>query len=277
MQAKQKSIINIASGLFGQLMTIACGVLIPRLVMVSYGSEINGLLNSISQIFVYFGLFEAGVGTASVQALYAPVAKNNRDDIQGILAATKKFYFKIGILYFTAVVLLATFYPFLLHTSIPYSKIFLIIFFGGAGNCLCFFYQDKYTVLMSAEGKNYVYTNVTTFITTLTSIAKVILLLMGYNVLAVQFSYFVICFFQVFVYSIYLRKNYSWIDWSAKPNNKAIEQKNSTLVHQIASVVFYNTDPLILTSITHDLKIVSVYTIYNMVTSMVTALVQQLS
>lgn len=277
MQAKQKSIINIASGLFGQLMTIACGVLIPRLVMVSYGSEINGLLNSISQIFVYFGLFEAGVGTASVQALYAPVAKNNRDDIQGILAATKKFYFKIGILYFTAVVLLAVFYPFLLHTSIPYSKIFLIIFFGGAGNCLCFFYQDKYTVLMSAEGKNYVYTNVTTFITTLTSIAKVILLLMGYNVLAVQFSYFVICFFQVFVYSIYLRKNYSWIDWNAKPNNKAIEQKNSTLVHQIASVVFYNTDPLILTSITHDLKIVSVYTIYNMVTSMVTALVQQLS
>ena len=91
MQAKQKSIINIASGLFGQLMTIACGVLIPRLVMVSYGSEINGLLNSISQIFVYFGLFEAGVGTASVQALYAPVAKNNRDDKQGILAATKKF------------------------------------------------------------------------------------------------------------------------------------------------------------------------------------------
>ena len=238
MQAKQKSIINIASGLFGQLMTIACGVLIPRLVMVSYGSEINGLLNSISQIFVYFGLFEAGVGTASVQALYAPVAKNNRDDIQGILAATKKFYFKIGILYFTAVVLLAVFYPFLFHTSIPYSKIFLIIFFGGAGNCLCFFYQDKYTVLMSAEGKNYVYTNVTTFITTLTSIAKVILLLMGYNVLAVQFSYFVICFFQVFVYSIYLRKNYSWIDWSAKPNNKAIEQKNSTLVHQIVSFVF---------------------------------------
>lgn len=120
MQAKQKSIINIASGLFGQLMTIACGVLIPRLVMVSYGSEINGLLNSISQIFVYFGLFEAGVGTASVQALYAPVAKNNRDDIQSILAATKKFYFKIGILYFAAVVLLATFYPFLLQIGRAY-------------------------------------------------------------------------------------------------------------------------------------------------------------
>lgn len=277
MQAKKKSVINIASGLFGQFMTIACGVLIPRLVMVSYGSEINGLLNSVSQIFIYFGLFEAGIGTASVQALYAPVAKRNREDIQGILAATKKFYHKTGILYFCAVVLLALLYPLMLHTSIPYWKIFMIIFFGGAGNCLNFFYQDKYTVLLSAEGKSYVYTTITTFITTLTSVAKVILLLLGYNVLAVQFSYFVICFFQMFVYAIYLRKNYSWINWNAKPNNKAISQKNSTLVHQIASVVFYNTDPLILTSITHDLKIVSVYTIYNMVTSMVTALVQQLS
>ena len=277
MQAKKKSVINIASGLFGQFMTIVCGVLIPRLVMVSYGSEINGLLNSVGQIFIYFGLFEAGIGTASVQALYAPVARNNRGDIQGILVATKKFYYKTGLLYFFAVVLLAFLYPLILNTSIPYWKIFFIIFFGGAGNCLNFFYQGKYTVLLSAEGKNYVNTNITTLTNTLTSVAKVILLLLGYNVLAVQFSYFVICFVQVLVYAIYLRRNYSWIDWKVEPNNQAISQKNSTLIHQIASVIFYNTDPLILTSITHDLKIVSVYTIYNMVTSMVTALVQQLS
>lgn len=277
MQAKKKSVINIVSGLFGQLVTIACGVLVPRLVMVNFGSEVNGLLNSISQIFVYFGLFEAGIGTASVQALYAPVAKKNKDEIEGILVATKNFYRKTGILYFCAVLLLALFYPLMLDTSIPYWQIFAIIFFGGAGNCLYFFYQDKYTVLMSAEGKSYVSTNITTLITTLTSISKVILLLLGYNVIAVQLSYFVICFVQMLVYAIYLKRNYSWINWNVKPNNKAIEQKNSTLIHQIASVVFYNTDALILTTITHDLKIVSVYTIYNMVTSMVTSLVQQVS
>lgn len=277
MQAKKRSVLNIASGLFGQLMTIICGVLIPRLIMVSYGSEINGLLNSVGQIFIYFGLFEAGVGTASVQALYAPVAKQDKNQIDAILSATKKFYNKTGLLYFGAVLLLALLYPFLLNTSIPYWKIFFIIFFGGAGNCLNFFYQGKYTVLLSAEGKSYVYTNITTLINVVTNIVKVVLLLLGYNVLAVQFSYFVICFFQLFVYAIYLKRNYSWINWNAEPNNQAISQKNSTLIHQIASVIFYNTDPLILTSITHDLKIVSVYTIYNMVTSMVTALVQQLS
>lgn len=277
MQAKSKSIINIASGIFGQLMTICLGILIPRLVMVSYGSEINGLLSSISQIFVYFGLFEAGIGTASVQALYAPVAKKNNRAIEEILVATKRFYIKTGILYLASVILLAVLYPFILDSSIPYWNIVLIIFFGGAGNCLNFFYQGKYTVLMSAEGCSYVYTNITTLVNVMTSAAKVILLLLGYDVIAVQFSYFLICFLQMLIYAFYLKRHYAWIDWSVKPNNKAISQKNATLVHQIASVIFYNTDPLVLTVFTHDLKIVSVYTIYNMVVSMVTTLVQQIS
>jgi len=269
--------LNIASGLFGQLVTICCGIIIPRLVIVSYGSEVNGLLNSITQILVYFSLFEAGVGTASVQALYGPVARNDRKEIQSILVATKQFYLKTGFLYLGAVILLSLLYPFLLHTEIPYWKIVAIIFFGGAGNCLNFFYQSKYTVLMSAEGNSYVYTNIVTIISVLTSISKVVLLLMGFNIIAVQLSYFILCFVQMFFYFLHLRKHYAWIDWHVEPNQVAISQKNATLVHQVAGIIFNNTDTLVLTAATGDLKIVSVYTIYNMVISMITTLVQQLS
>ncbi|MDY2911539.1 MAG: polysaccharide biosynthesis C-terminal domain-containing protein [Agathobacter sp.] len=279
METVQKSKRNIFYGLLGQVATIVLGILIPRLVIVNYGSEINGLLNSVGQIFVYFGLFEAGIGMASTQALFKPVVDNDTDSINGILSATSLFYYKTGTLYLGAVILLALGYPFLIwgSTSIPYWKIAAIIFFGGAGNCLAFFYQNKYTVLMSAQGYYYIYTNITTIITVLTSLTKVILLLLGFDVIAVQLSYFIICFLQMGIYYIYLRKNYSWIDWKAKPNKKAISQKNATLVHQVASLVFYNTDTLILTIFTKDLKIVSVYTIYNMVTTMVTQLVGQVS
>ena len=81
MQAAKKGAYNAFFGLMGQLITIALGVIIPRLVALSFGSEVNGLLNSITQIFVCFTLFEAGVGVASLQALYVPVANDDKKSI----------------------------------------------------------------------------------------------------------------------------------------------------------------------------------------------------
>lgn len=64
--------------------------------MVNYGSEANGLIASIVQIISYFALLEAGVGAASLQALYKPVAGNDRSHINSILAATSSYYKKPG-------------------------------------------------------------------------------------------------------------------------------------------------------------------------------------
>lgn len=98
MQLK-KTVYNLLSGLIGQIITIVLGIVIPRLFIVSLGSEVNGLVSSISQIFVYFGLLEAGVGLATTQALYKPIAQGNKNDINSILVATDKYYKKTGTVY----------------------------------------------------------------------------------------------------------------------------------------------------------------------------------
>lgn len=66
----QKSAYNILTSVLGQVITIVLGVVIPRLVLVNLGSENNGLLSSITQVLGYASLLEAGVGLASLQALY---------------------------------------------------------------------------------------------------------------------------------------------------------------------------------------------------------------
>ena len=45
MQAAKKGVLNVFYGIIGQLITIALGIVIPRLVLISYGSEVNGLLS----------------------------------------------------------------------------------------------------------------------------------------------------------------------------------------------------------------------------------------
>lgn len=276
MSAAKKGILNVFYGILGQIITICFGILIPKLILDNFGSEVNGLLNTISQIFTYFSLLEAGIGVSSLQALYTPVATDNKKEIEAILVATHHFYKKIGIIYGLAVIALAFIYPCIVTSSIPYWAIFSIVLFGGIGNSINFFYQAKYKILMQAEGYSYICTNITTIINILINIVKAVLMIMGFNVIAVQISYFIFTILQMLIFSVYIKKHYSWINFSAKPNNIAISKKGATLVHQISGLVFNNTDILLLTLITKDLKIASVYSMYNLVITMATTMIQQI-
>lgn len=276
MTAAKKSALNIIFGLLGQIIIILIGIVIPRLVLVSFGSEVNGLINSANQIFIYFSLFEAGIGTACLQALYAPVAGNDRAKINGIMSATARFYRRTGIMYAMAVFVMAFVFPFLVKTSLSYGFIVAVIIFGGLGGSINFLYEGKYKILMQVEGYSFVVSNITTVINILINVAKAVLLVLGFGVIQVQISGFVISIIQMLIYLAYVKRKYTWVDLSVEPDNEALSQKNATFIHQLSTMIFGNTDLILLTVITGDLKLVSIYSMYSLVTSSVFLLAQQL-
>ena len=75
---KSRGLKNIVFGIAAQVITIILGIMIPRLVLVNLGSESNGLLSSVGNALIYMSLLEAGVGTATIQALYAPLGKDRK-------------------------------------------------------------------------------------------------------------------------------------------------------------------------------------------------------
>lgn len=269
--------LNICIGLLGQMIIILLGIVIPRLFLVNFGSETNGFLNSITQIFSYFTLFEAGVGTASLQALYGPVARQDKNEISQILSAASRFYHRTGLLYIGAVVLLAVIYPLVVSSEIPKMTMVLVILFNGVGGAISYLFQGKFLILLRAEGKNYILSVVTTVVNVVSSLCKVVLIGLGCNLIVIQASFLVVNIAQMVAYEIYFKRKYRWIDLKAKPDYAAIEQKNSVLVHQFSTLVFSNTDVILLTFLTNDLKVVSVYTVYNMIVSMCRNLVDQVN
>ena len=78
---QERSIKNLFYGLLSFVITTIMSVVIPRLFLLSYGSEVNGLISSVKQIFAYFLLLEAGVGGAARQALYGPIAKKDKKEV----------------------------------------------------------------------------------------------------------------------------------------------------------------------------------------------------
>lgn len=266
MNNRQKSAKNIIYGILSQIMAIAFGLLLPRIILVSYGSEVNGILNSLAQFLVYLNLFEAGVGAATLQALYRPVAQSDWGCINGILSATNRFLRRTGQFYLGALILLSVGYPLIVDSSLPYWTICGAVFFTGIGNVVTFYIREKYRILLLADGKYYIVSGLTTVVSVLMNLAKIGLILLGCDIVLVLAVAFCINCIQV-VYTLwYVRRHYRDLDVNAAPDYDAIAQKNFTLIHQIDSLVFHNTDVVILT-VFCDLKVVSVYSMFKLITN----------
>lgn len=272
----RKGVKNLFWGMLSQIITIGFGIIIPRLVLVHLGSESNGLLNSVGSILRYMGLLEAGVGTATLQALYKPFAENDHNSVNRVMAATHYFYKRTGYIYLGIVVILSIGYTAVIDTTIPKLYVVLVVLIAGLSGVLSYFFQGKFKIFLAAEGKGYVVTNIVTITSVGVSITKVIVLLVSANIVLIQTVYFVFNLIQMLLMAWYMKKHYPWLDMSVKPDFDAISQKNAVLVHQVTELIFNNTDVIIL-SIFTTLKSVSVYSMYAMIYGMVKAVAVTLS
>ena len=96
------------------------------------------------------------------------------------------------------------------------AYVFAVVLLTGLTGVSSYFFQGKYKILLSAEGKTYVNTNIVSTIHIITSLTKALLLYMGYGVVAVQASVFVFNLVQMAVYYVYVKRHYPWIDLTVK-------------------------------------------------------------
>lgn len=254
---------NLMSSLVYQIALISLSFLLPRLYLENFGSEVNGVLSTIKQIFTYMCLLEAGVGLATTQALYKRIGEKDYQSASEVLSATHSYYIKTGFIYLVIVLGIATVYAYMVPTSIDSSELFFIIVLNAIPSLFSYFVQAKYRILMEVDGRKYVINSAETVLQIASNVGKILVLLLTDSLILIQLVYCIIALVQLVFLYFYAKHRYRWLDLNAKPDFEAISQKNSVLIHQISGMVFNNTD-VILISILCDFKAVSIYAIYNM-------------
>lgn len=268
----KRAISNYITSILSYLTIIIIGLIVPRYFTLNYGSEVNGLISSVNQYVEYLGLFEAGIGVLGLQALYRPLAKDDRRGISSVVNATGEYYRKAGLFYFIGLVILCFVYPLVFDSGVEFFKVSCIIFFSGLVNVANFWIQGRYVVLLKAEGKSYIVSNLTTISTILTGALKILLIWLRADIVIIMASAFVVSLLTMMFILLYIKANYKWLDKSAEPDYKAIGQKNYVLIKEISWLIFNNTDIVIL-SYFCGFKVVSVYTMYKIVVNQLNNLV----
>jgi O-antigen/teichoic acid export membrane protein len=263
---------NIFVAIITKLLLIISGVVAQRFILYSFGSDINGLTSSVTQFLSYFTLLEAGLGLASIQALYKPLADNDDNQISRILSATSIQYRKIGIIFLGLTVLLSILMPVITHSDLEPALIFGITMLMGLSNVLNYFFIGRYQALLNADRKVYIIHTLDAVLGIAFSVIRILLINWGYSIIVVQIAALFSPIVRILVLRIYVRRYYKNISYKAKPDNSAIGKRKYVLVHQIVGMVTNHTDVTILT-ILSTLSQVSVYSVYNLIYGNISALI----
>lgn len=252
--------LNILFAIILQLVTFVRGLILPRIIIPAYGSDINGLVSSITQFLTYISLLEAGVGTIFRSSLYKPLADGDTDKVSGVINEQKRFYRKIGLVFVFYVIALCFIYPLIAKTKISTEYIVSFILILSISTFAEYFISLPYVSLLSADQKvriSYIVSIVYTIVNILVALFWVWL---KADIRLIYLSMCVIGLLRPLFYWLYVKKHYN-LSKTAAPDASALKQRWNGMVHHVSYYIHTNTDSAILT-IFVGTAMVSVYNVY---------------
>ncbi len=263
IQRKKNLRYNTISSLSYQLVNIICNFILPRLILGAYGSDVNGLVNSIAQFLHIVGFLELGVGSVVQSALYKPLAEKNYESVSKVIASAQKYFKTLAYILSGYVVILIIGYPFITEQDFGWAYTAFLILAISISSFAQYYFGTVDSLLLNADQHGYVQ-YVTQIVTLVLNTATCALLIyLGAGIHAVKLT--TSCFFLLrpLVFRIYIKKHYK-IDRKIKYTEEPIKQKWNGIAQHIAAVVLDGTDVVVLT-IFSTLSNVSIYSVYHLV------------
>lgn len=266
---------NILSSIMLQLVAIICGFIVPRLIIETFGSTTNGLINSITQFLAYIALLESGFGPVVKSILYKPLAQKNKKEIENILKSTQKFFRIISYIFLIYIIILCMIYPYFVNNEFPHLYTISLILIIAISTFAEYFFGITYNLFLQADQHMYITSTIQIITTILNTIVIVILIKLGFNIQVVKIGSAIVFTLKPLILNLYVTKKYN-INLNEAKDDYKIEQKWDGLAQHIAAVIHGNTDVAVLT-IFSTLKEVSVYSVYILVINGIKKLVQAFS
>ena len=217
----KKAIMNSITAILGEIVSIICGLILPRLILSTFGSSYNGITSSISQFISCVVLLRAGIGGVTRAALYKPLAENDNKKISGIVNATTIFMRKVALIFAGALIIFACVYPLLVSNEFGWFFSFSLVIIIGFSTFIQNYFGISYGMLIQADQRKYIITILNICMTIANTVVAALLIWFGASIHIVQLGSSIVFALNPIILNIYVRKRYK-IDKSVKPDNTAI-------------------------------------------------------
>lgn len=259
----RKLVLNTISSWIYEVLVIISGLILPRMFLSFYGSEINGLVQSITQFLSIISFMQLGMGAVIQASLYKPLVDSNSEKISEVVTSANKFFKKIGIALIVYSIILMFLYPKITNNTFDFQEVVLLVFAISLNLFVQYYFGIVDIILLNADQKGYI--NYIGSIITLifNTVICVILIYAGLSIQLVKIISAFILLIKPMYNRVYINKHYS-LNRRIKYTGEPIKQKWNGIAQHISNVVIENTDTIVLTLFS-TLSNVSIYGVYYMV------------
>lgn len=254
---------NTISSLLYQVLVVVSGLIIPRLFLSYYGSEIYGLVSSITSFLGFITILDLGIGAVITANFYKPLAEKNIKKINEIYKYARKFYNKIALILILYSLALIFIYPNFIEEKFGNYFIELLIAIISLSVFSQYFFAIVNTLLLRSDQKQYIVFNLNSITLILNTILSIFLITSGFSVLIVKLSTSIIYLLRPVVLSVYVKKHYI-ITNDPKVAKNPIKQKWNGIAQHLAYLIQDKTDIIVLTLFS-TLGTISIYSIYYLI------------
>lgn len=261
----KKASLNILTSALLEVITMLSGLILPRYILQYFGSSYNGITSSATQFFSMISVLTLGVTASTRVALYKTLAKNDIAGTSAIVRATECYMRKVALVLGAYIIGLALVYPLVVHTGFSFLDVALLILITGVNAFAEVYFGVTYRTFLLADQSVYI-SNIFSSISVFLNLAvSIILIKSGFSIHIVKLGSAMVYFLRPLLQNIYVTKKYK-LDKHCKPDMSALKQRSDAMMHALANIIHDHTDIIVLTLFT-DVKLVSVYTVYNLVMS----------
>lgn len=258
---KRRLALNSVVSLLYQVCAVVIGLIIPRIILGAFGSEINGMLNSMKQMLSIISLLDLGVGAVVQSSLYKPLLDKDNERISAIYYEAKKYFTIIAWALLIYVAALCTYYG-VYKISVRYSWIFTttLLLSLSINYFAQYYFGISNTLLLNADQRIYIVTIVNLVGLFLNAITIVVLINAGSSIQMVQLASSLVFLLKPIVLELYVKKKYVLKKTNSFPGNVLPEKWNG-LIHHVATTITASVDSVILT-IASSFQLLSIYHVY---------------
>ena len=266
---RKKAIRNIFFSFLLEGFSLISGLIIPKVMISAFGSETNGMVNSIASFVGYIALLQSGMGSVAKAALYKPLAEKDSNRLNTLIATIESFFRKIAFATIVYVLLLSWLYPTVIARQWDFLYVASLVIIIGIGTIAQYYFGITYQMLVEADQNSYIYSIIQSAAIVLNALLVVFFVKIGSSIQTVSASVFLL---RPVCLNLYVRKKYR-INTKVPQDKTLLNQRWDGFMQAIAYFIHSKTDVLVLTLLSSFTN-VSIYGVYAMINTALAAMVK---
>lgn len=260
---KNKLFANTITSILYQFIAVICGFILPRMILIRYGSETNGLLLSIMQFLAVISFLELGVGAVIQSKLFKPLSVCDWNKVSDVIVAGDKFYKKIAYYLIIYVCFITIIFPYIYKGIYSPFEIITLVLILSVSTFFQYYFGIMDNILLVSDEKGYIIYISHTITILANIILGVILMWLGCSIHVVKLVSGVVFLCRPLVIRKYVNSLYK-INRLKNINIDPIKQKWDGVWQHVAHIILEHTDVIVLTILANVVD-VSIYAVYNLV------------